>query len=230
MDGSAAVIEEPMESGVQEYKHNPPCFVLLHSVAKRHNGSAIIRTAVAMGVHEIVMAGSDKFSTFGCQGSDVFMKFKHFQKLEDAVSYLKHEHHCDIVGVEITDDAKSLRSAPFKGPTAFVLGNEGHGLDEKELAICDWCVYIPHHGVGTASLNVANATAIILYGFAQWAQYAEAPREGYKYVVGQRPQKRAPRGRVAADPGAIAAERARKRESAQAEDDGNDAFALFDGD
>lgn len=31
---------------------------------------------------------------------------------------------CEIVGVEIMDGARLIESHPFKGPTAFVLGNE----------------------------------------------------------------------------------------------------------
>jgi hypothetical protein len=34
-------------------------------------------------------------------------------------------------------------------------------------------IYIPQYGVGTASLNVSTATAIILHHFARWAGYAE---------------------------------------------------------
>lgn len=31
---------------------------------------------------------------------------------------------CSILGVEIMDNAKPIESRPFKGPTAFILGNE----------------------------------------------------------------------------------------------------------
>lgn len=75
----------------------------------------------------MVVAGSNKFNSFGCQGAEAYMKFKYFPQLEDACKYLKIEHGCAIVGVEICDDAKALATAPFKGPTAFLLGNEGDG-------------------------------------------------------------------------------------------------------
>ena len=70
------------------------------------------------------------------------------------------------------------------------MGNEGDGLSSKEMALCDWFVYIPQHGVGTASLNVACAASVVLYQFSTWAKYAESARDGYKFVVGPRPQKR----------------------------------------
>lgn len=79
-------------------------------------------------------------------------------------------------------------------------------------------VYIPQHGVGTASLNVAVATSIVLYGFAQWAQYPEAARDGYKYIVGPRPRRTAKKGQIpTCTPEEKAAQRAAARAAAAAE-------------
>jgi hypothetical protein len=79
-------------------------------------------------------------------------------------------------------------------------------------------VYIPQHGVGTASLNVAVATSIVLYGFAQWAKYPEAARDGYKYVVGPRPRRTTKKGQIPTyTPEEKAAERAAARAAAAAE-------------
>lgn len=175
----------------------PASYLLIHNVSKKANGWQVIRSCVALGVRMVVVAGSDKMNSFGCQGAERYMTFKHFPKLSEATSWLKNDCGCDIVGVEICDEAKPLASAPFKGPTAFLLGNEGHGLTQDEMKLCDWFVYIPQHGRGTASLNVAVAASIVLYGFATWAKYAEAPREGYKYTLAPRPDRTSKRNRVA---------------------------------
>ena len=50
-----------------------------------------------------------------------------------------------------------------------MLGNEGQGLSPKQISLCDSFVYIPQHGCGTASLNVAVACSIVLHHFALWA-------------------------------------------------------------
>lgn len=55
------------------------------------------------------------------------------------------------------------------GPTAFMLGNEGHGMTDRQMALCDRFVYISQYGAGTASLNVAVAASIVLHQFALWA-------------------------------------------------------------
>lgn len=72
--------------------------------------------------------------------------------------------------------------------------SQGSGLSAKQLQACDKLVYIPQFGPGTASLNVNVAAAIVLHQFTVWAGYAERPRAGQKYVVGQRPLRSGPRG------------------------------------
>ena len=56
----------------------------------------------------------------------------------------------------------------------FVFSVQGLGLSEKQIEACDCFVYIPQHGCGTASLNVATAAAIALHHFAVWAGYIVA--------------------------------------------------------
>ena len=38
-----------------------------------------------------------------------------------------------------------------------MLGNEGEGMTSRQMGLCDSFVYIPQHGVGTASLNVGSS-------------------------------------------------------------------------
>ena len=95
---------------------------------------------------------------------------------------------------------------------------QGTGLSASQIAACDGLVYIPHHGSGTASLNVACAASIVLHRFSEFARYHEAPRTAGKFDVAARPSRNAPRGRANLDAGEIAAlkeERASRKEAAQ---------------
>ena len=103
---------------------------------------------------------------------------------------------CEVVGVEIVDSAKPINSHPFSRSVAFMLGNEGQGLSERQIRACDSFVYIPQYGVGTASLNVAVAASIVLHHFGVWAGYAERSRTGYKFDVAEREYRRSARGVV----------------------------------
>ncbi|MBA0749608.1 hypothetical protein Gogos_003511 [Gossypium gossypioides] len=139
-------------------------YVVVHNIAKRHNVGTLARSATAFGVTELILVGRRDFNAFGSHGSTSHLRFRHFHSLTDARLFLK-EKDCDICGVEITEDAVSIIDHPFKKSTAFLLGNEGTGLSAKECEICDFFVYIPQYGGGTASLNVTVAASIVLHHF-----------------------------------------------------------------
>eukprot|EP00327_Prymnesium_parvum_P009959 CAMPEP_0184386906 /NCGR_PEP_ID=MMETSP0007-20130409/10238_1 /TAXON_ID=97485 /ORGANISM="Prymnesium parvum, Strain Texoma1" /LENGTH=236 /DNA_ID=CAMNT_0026735009 /DNA_START=20 /DNA_END=730 /DNA_ORIENTATION=+ len=158
--------------------------LVLHNVSKRKNFGELLRTAAAMGVCEVVVVGASKLSSHGAHGCGGHLRFSHFVKLYDAVSYLHHVRNAVICGVEISPSAEPVQKHPFRrtGATAFMMGNEGTGLLPAQLEVCDHFVYIPQHSGSTASLNVNAACAIVLHQFAQWAGFPEAPRDGHKYV------------------------------------------------
>ena len=68
-------------------------------------------------------------------------------------------------------------------PACFVPGNEGEGLLENQVALCDKLVYVPQFAAATASLNVNAATAVVLSWYATAAGYVEERRSGNKYDV-----------------------------------------------
>eukprot|EP00850_Spirogloea_muscicola_P005004 SM000022S07218 [mRNA] locus=s22:619619:622135:+ [translate_table: standard] len=196
---------EPSPAGFDSY-------VVVHNVAKRHNIGTLARSATAFGVRELVVVGRRDFSAFGAHGAAGHVALRHFYSLAEARAYLKEEKACDICGVEIADGALPVSSHPFRRSTAFILGNEGQGLMERELAICDFLVYIPQYGPGTASLNVTVAASIVIHHFAVWAGFAERQREGQKYVVAESPLRQGPRNAVATeDPQAVAKRRQSSR-------------------
>lgn len=139
-------------------------YVVVHNIAKRHNVGTLARSATAFGVSELILVGRRDFNSFGNHGSSNHLRFRHFHSLQDAKQFLK-DKDCDICGVEITHDALPVNQHPFKKSTAFLLGNEGSGLSTKECEICDFFVYIPQYGCGTASLNVTVAASIVLHQF-----------------------------------------------------------------
>jgi tRNA C32,U32 (ribose-2'-O)-methylase TrmJ len=193
----------------------PKCFLIVHNISKKHNIGTLARCAVAFNVAEMCLVGSKHYNTFGSHGSFDYVPLKHFETLAKVREYLKEEHQCVIFGIEIIEGALAVQDKPFTGNTAFILGNEGQGLSKQQMAICDKYVYIPQYGNGTASLNVTVAGSIILHNFCLWAGYQESEREGYKYVLGERPQRRTKRG-LCVNPEDVRKEReARRRNKEQ---------------
>ncbi|EXC05713.1 tRNA (guanosine(18)-2'-O)-methyltransferase [Morus notabilis] len=184
-------------------------YVVVHNIAKRHNIGTLARSATAFGVSELILVGRRDFNSFGSHGSTSHLRFRHFHSLLDARHFLQ-ERDCDICGVEITDGAVAVNQHPFKRSTAFLLGNEGTGLSAKECEICDFFVYIPQYGCGTASLNVTVAASIVLHHFGG---FPERTRDGNKFVVAEKPEKQAKRNYCMETADAIIEERRLRRES-----------------
>ncbi|XP_013598544.1 PREDICTED: uncharacterized protein LOC106306462 [Brassica oleracea var. oleracea] len=136
----------------------------------------------------------------------------------------KDEKDCDICGVEIADGASAVNEHPFKRSTAFLLGNERSGLSAKEYEICDFFVYIPQYGCGTASLNVTVAASIVLHHFGVWAGFSERVRDGSKFIVADRPLRQGKRNICAGTEESIVEERKLRKENAENgffDEDGN---------
>eukprot|EP00887_Chlorella_sp_A99_P005716 scaffold1.g5716.t1 len=207
------------------------CYLIQFNVSKKHNIGTLARCATAFGVRArdalptpdlpdapaLVEDISTRAvwrsltSSLSLSPSSSYVEFVHFATLEECCADLRGRRGCSIIGVEITADAAPVTAHPFRGPTALMLGNEGQGLNERQLKLCDSFVYIPQFGPGTASLNVACAASIVLHHFATWAGYSERPREGTKFVVAERPQRAHARGCVPPTPEEAAAERERRR-------------------
>jgi tRNA G18 (ribose-2'-O)-methylase SpoU len=70
-----------------------------------------------------------------------------------------------IVGIEILEIANNISEYSYKGKIAFMPGNEGTGMSDKQKHICDEFVYISQYGNGTASLNVNVSVSIVLHEY-----------------------------------------------------------------
>lgn len=170
----------------------PAYYIIINNVSKKANIGTMMRSAAAFGCSGMLVVGRKKTTTlFGSFGTSKHISVSYFDKLRHAVAHAK-SMGCVIWGVEIDVKAVSIVSHPFQGPAAFLMGNEGHGLTEHERKVIDRYVYIPHHGNGTASLNVTVASSIIFQHYATWAGYEERVFEGQKMVVDPPTVKLAP--------------------------------------
>jgi len=172
-------------AAVTERKNKAECVVVVYNVAKKRNVGDIVRSAVAFGASRFIVVGARKLQMFGSFGTSSFIAIESYQgKIADCLDGLRKEGYA-LIGIEISPDARSITSqpAPFAQKSAFILGNEGSGLSEAVIKLCDWLVYIPQYGTGTASLNVCVAASIVLQHFAVFAQFPETSRKGFKFVV-----------------------------------------------
>ena len=110
----------------------------MFNIAKAKNFGTILRSAAAFGLSEVFMvdANHKKMSKFGSQGTADKLDYTIFDNLANVKKYCT-SNKISICGVEIIEGAQPIHNMPFKGDTVFMLGNEGSGLNDKQITICD---------------------------------------------------------------------------------------------
>jgi 23S rRNA (guanosine2251-2'-O)-methyltransferase len=146
--------------------------VILHNVRSTHNVGSIFRTADAAGVSKIYLSGytPTPIDRFGrarkdiaktALGAESLVLWEHVPDAHSAVSKLKDEGF-RIVAIEQDERAEDYRVLQAREKTAFVFGEEVHGLPQSLLRECDVIAEIPMHG-GKESLNVSVSAGIALF-------------------------------------------------------------------
>ena len=131
----------------------------VEGVSKMRNAGAVIRTAHAFGARFAFVVGG-KFSQNEITQTDTSkasaqLPFYHFTSADTMLL----PQACQLVGIEITDDAEILPSFRHPRQAAYILGSERLGLSTEMLARCDHIIQIPTR----FSLNLAVAGALVLY-------------------------------------------------------------------
>ncbi|MDN4629466.1 tRNA (guanosine(18)-2'-O)-methyltransferase TrmH [Erwinia sp. DT-104] len=137
------------------------CMELVH---KPHNVSAVIRTADAVGVHEVhaVWPGSRmRTMASAAAGSNSWVQVKTHPTIADAVTHLKGQG-MQILATHLSDKAVDFREIDYTRPTCVLMGQEKTGITQQALELADQEIVIPMVGM-VQSLNVSVASALILY-------------------------------------------------------------------
>ena len=147
--------------------HEPATFpvgdcLLLDAVQDAGNVGALLRTAAAAGVRDVLLGT-------GCAGAWTPRVLRaaqgaHFglqiREQVDLASFLRHYTGASIATV--AHAGAELYALDFAQPTAWLFGNEGGGLAPELIASAKRCATIPL-AAGSESLNVAAAAAVCLF-------------------------------------------------------------------
>ena len=154
--------------------------VLIESVNKPHNLSAIIKSCDAAGVHEAnFLSKNREVQTFNstAQGSQKWVNIKNHNSAGEAISYLKKKDFI-LYGTSFKKSSIDYRELDFTKNVCFVLGSEKWGLSDELITEVDECIYIPMSGM-VQSLNVSVAAAILLFeAIRQRNQKGSLPTKG----------------------------------------------------
>lgn len=141
-------------------------YVILNKLQNPNNLGSIIRTCVAFDIDGIFIT-NDSVDLFhptivrSSMGTLFNIPIKFSTSLIDVVNVLKqNKYHC--YATTLDKDAKNINEINFHSSSAVMFGNEGNGLSEKEIKLCDEQIYIKISS-HVDSLNVASAVAIITH-------------------------------------------------------------------
>ncbi|MBF4178558.1 MULTISPECIES: tRNA (guanosine(18)-2'-O)-methyltransferase TrmH [Lelliottia] len=145
-------------------RRQPDLTVCMEQVHKPHNVSAIVRTADAVGVHEVhaVWPGKNmRTMASSAAGSNSWVTVKTHPTIADAVTQLKSSG-MQILATHLSDKAVDFRDIDYTRPTCILMGQEKTGITQEALDLADQDIIIPMIGM-VQSLNVSVASALILY-------------------------------------------------------------------
>lgn len=147
-------------------KRQPDLTLCLESVHKDHNLSAVVRTADAVGIHEIHAVWFDKKGRVAggtAMGSQNWVRVHHYQEsCSTATLKALQEQGMQVLVTNLSANSVDFREVDYTKPTCIVLGQEKHGVTPEAIALADHEIVIPMVGMAQ-SLNVSVAAAVVLY-------------------------------------------------------------------
>ena len=140
--------------------------LLLDDVQTPYNVGSIVRTAAALRVEHLHVAGasiapSHAKSHKTSLGTERYVDWTYHETLAGALDAVRDAGH-RLVGIELADGAVPLHEAVLGPDVCLALGHEDRGLSPETLAACDAVAFVPQLGK-VGSLNVAQAAAMAMY-------------------------------------------------------------------
>ena len=140
--------------------------LLLDDVQTPYNVGSIVRTAAALRVEHLHVAGasitpSHAKSHKTSLGTERYVDWTYHETLAGALDAVRDAGH-RLVGIELADGAVPLHEAVLGPDVCLALGHEDRGLSPETLAACDEVAFVPQLGK-VGSLNVAQAAAMAMY-------------------------------------------------------------------
>lgn len=151
----------------------PDLTLCLEEIHKPHNVSAIVRSADAVGIHQIHAIWPDqqvKLSVSSAAGSNSWVKIISHPSTEEAIFQIKSQK-MQVLATNLSEHAVDFREIDYTLPTCIMMGQEKTGISQKALALADKHIIIPMAGM-VQSLNVSVASALILYEAQRQRQQA----------------------------------------------------------
>lgn len=163
--GILTVLKQPEYSLDELLKQPNPLFVVLENLQDPGNLGTIMRTGEGAGITGVIMSSQtvDIFNPKtirATMGSIYRVPFLYVNDLSETLKAL-HEYGVHTYAAHLKGETY-YDTFPFTEPTAFLIGNEGNGLQKETADMAESYLKIPMEGQ-LESLNAAVATALLMY-------------------------------------------------------------------
>ncbi len=150
-------------------KNKDPFLLLLAGVEDPHNFGSIIRSAECVGIDGIIIPKRRSVPVNQTvlrvsAGAAAYVPIARVNNLAQTVEYLQKEGIW-VIAAHMNASVDMWHS-DLRGPICLLVGGEGQGVPELLRKKSDQLVNIPQWGK-ISSLNVANATTVLLYEIAR---------------------------------------------------------------
>lgn len=145
-----------------------PAMALCAEVQDPHNVGAIIRSAAALGISAVIIPEHRQSPITGTvvktsAGMVFRLPIISIGNVNQTLRKLKDKGFWTY-GLDM--EGENLTTTKFERPSVFVVGNEGAGIREKSLELCDYVLSIPMHE-RAESLNAAVSASVVFY---EWSR------------------------------------------------------------
>jgi len=144
----------------------------LESIRDPGNLGTIIRTAAALGINRLILSDdcADLYhprTIRAAMGGLFRQRIDRVRAdgLKESILEAKHSGR-RVFATALGADARTLGEESLLASDCFVIGNEGHGLQEQTVRACGECMLIPMTE-GSESFNAAVAAAICMWEIAK---------------------------------------------------------------
>mgnify|MGYP003291086616 CR=1 FL=1 len=162
--GVFSVCKIPEKTRLCDFMKSGEKYIVLNSLQDPLNIGTIIRTADALGINGVILCKCcDLYNPKVIRGTmgSVFRIKTIEADFEDVISEFKTKNITSFAAI-VDKSAKSLTECDFSDGCAAIIGNEGNGLSENDIELCDEKITIKMQG-SIESFNASTAATIILW-------------------------------------------------------------------
>ena len=144
-------------------KSRHPLHIAIENWQHDLNIGSVVRTANAFNVAGVHIIGKRDWNKRGAMVTDKYLHLFHHATPKEFSDWSK-ENNVPVIGIDNVENCEPLETAKLPSPCAFLFGQEGPGLSDEAISICEKIYEIKQYG-STRSMNASAAGAIAMFAW-----------------------------------------------------------------